>query len=149
MKKSVPAEVYVGDKQISSAEIFYDSNSKYRKPGHTHLFCRCCGRIWGSIIVNAVYQTSHHTLYKPCEEHGGGLFIKEGAVQDWFSVKWGAGVYEHDFCVIYDKWLEGNVEPAKFDDGSVEGDWSCGLHVGDCKEPLKMLEEDRAFRKRG
>jgi hypothetical protein len=117
MKKCVPADVFVGDEQIGTAEITYDS-AAFWKPGHTHLFCPICGKVWGKVLVKAIYPVRHSTTNHVCREHGGGLFIRETPYIDRFGIEWSEGVYKHDFCLMYDYWLEGMVEPAVFRDGS-------------------------------
>lgn len=135
----VTGKVLFRDVVVGEVKLSFNHTSTFKKPGHTHIFCPCCGTVWGKVLVDANYNARHWFVNGFCDKHSGGLFITEHNAFDWYAAEWSAGVYAHDFAVIYDNWLVSKMPPVREGEG-----WL--LNIGGSQNKLAIVKEDKNYR---
>lgn len=109
--KQVQGTVMLDGDVLGKAVVSYKTQDPTR-PGSTHMMCRACGKVWGSLILRTFWTDNHSVLMVPCAEHGGGVFHTRSEYEDTsrYLIDWDEDVLRHDFLVMYD-WLEGVKSP--------------------------------------
>lgn len=64
-------------------------------PSSLHYFCRSCGRVWGSVIVEQ--SPRHLPVSRPCPDHGPGFLISSS---DAYAIYWPRTVCVREIALI-------------------------------------------------
>lgn len=127
MRKVMSVSVMVDGFKVGTGSVSYDA-TKVRRPAHTHLMCPGCGKVWGSVLVDAGVGVRHTVSYVECKEHGGGVFSNFAEDAPVFDRE----ILERDFVVMYD-WIVNGL--GTWQEGEV---FTFGMSVGSGKKSLML-----------